>query len=484
MTSQELKNSILQFAVQGKLVPQNNLDEPASELIKKIKNEKKQLTLDKVLKNEKPLLEITDKDKLFDIPDSWSWVRLGEIGITYIGLTYKPQDISEVGIGVLRSNNIQQGQINYNNLVRVNKIINPKLFVHKGDILICARNGSRNLVGKSAIIEKDGMSFGAFMAIYRSLCNRYIHTFINSSIFRLQLDGANTTTINQITQDMLRNIICPLPPLTEQQRIVDKIEQIMPFVEQYGAAELELRQLNNKFPEQLKKAVLQHAIQGKLIEQNPKDEPASILVERIFNSRSKQLKSKLAKSNFTISEIKEIDIPFEIPEKWTWVKLGDVCNFGNNGSITSSFIKEHEWILELEDIEKDTGKIICYKSKKERASVSNKNIFKSGNVLYSKLRPYLNKVVIVDKDGFCSSEVFPLDFGEYIYNRYAQIYLMSPFFVDYATKMSYGTKMPRFGTTDGQNALFPIPPYNEQIRIVDKVDEILKYYEKLKKQIE
>jgi type I restriction enzyme S subunit len=159
--------------------------------------------------------------------------------------------------------------------------------------------------------------------------------------------------------------------------------------------------------------------------------------------------------------------------------LGEVCNFGVNESIASSAIKDNEWLLDLEDIEKDTGKILVYKNKKERTSISTRHRFVAGNVLYSKLRPYLNKVVVVEKNGCCTSEILPLDFGNHIYNRFAQMYLMSPTFVQYTVKCSYGVKMPRLGTRDGMNALFLLPPFAEQQCIVKKAEELLQGCDRL-----
>ena len=229
----DMQKSILQYAVQGKLVEQRVEEGTAEELYKKIQAEKQKLIAEKKIKKEKPLPEITAEEIPFDIPESWKWVRLGEIGFTNIGLTYKPKDVcSENGTIVLRSSNIQNGKLIFNDIVRVSTNIPDNKMCQKDDILICARNGSKRLVGKAAIIDKNGMSFGAFMAVFRSICNHYILYIINSAYFRnTLLKDTGTTTINQITQEMLRTFLVPLPPLEEQKRIVDKIEELLPLCE-------------------------------------------------------------------------------------------------------------------------------------------------------------------------------------------------------------------------------------------------------------
>ena len=201
------KQKILSLAIQGKLVPQCPDDEP----IKRIFGESK----------------AGIEQMPFDIPDTWTWYQLENIGTTNIGLTYKPTDMCETGVPVLRSNNIKGGCFDFTDLVRVNTPLTESLKLNKGDIVICARNGSRNLVGKCAIINNmtEPLTFGAFMAVYRSQCSPYVYHFLNTDFFRsIFLSEGISTQINQLTQAMIKRALIPLPPLAEQKRIVAAIE--------------------------------------------------------------------------------------------------------------------------------------------------------------------------------------------------------------------------------------------------------------------
>lgn len=241
---------------------------------------------------------------------------------------------------------------------------------------------------------------------------------------------------------------------------------------------------------QLKNSILQWAIQGKLVPQDPNDEPASVLLERIREEKARLVKEKKIKKDknesiifrgddnshyekFADGTVKCIDdeIPFEIPQSWCWVRLGSIIDFSKSSSVKPNEIAPDAWILDLEDIEKDTGVLLAKKRMKDIQSKSDKHIFYSGNVLYSKLRPYLNKVIIADENGYCTSEILAFDFGM-ILNKYAQIYLMSPYFVDYAMSDAYGVKMPRLGSKQGNNALMPLPPFKEQVRIAEQLANI------------
>lgn len=229
----DMQKSILQMAIQGKLVEQRPEEGTAEELFQHIQAEQGQEEDKPKRRCKKASVAVaTEQEPPFDIPETWKWVRLGQLGYTNIGLTYSPKDVSYDGVVVLRSSNIQNGRMDYDDIVRVSCSIPENKMCHIGDVLICARNGSKRLVGKAALIDKEGMSFGAFMAVFRSVCNPYILHVINSAYFRNTLLGdTGTTTINQITQDMLKNVLIPLPPLAEQKRIVAKLEEILPLCE-------------------------------------------------------------------------------------------------------------------------------------------------------------------------------------------------------------------------------------------------------------
>ena len=187
------------------------------------------------------------------------------------------------------------------------------------------------------------------------------------------------------------------------------------------------------------------------------------------------------------SEVKDItdDLPFEIPDSWVWVRLGYIVDFAQNDTVTVNKIDSLSWVLDLEDIERDSGTLLRKKTMGETQSKSDKHRFCKGNVLYSKLRPYLNKVIVADDDGYCTTEILTFDFGHYIDARYAQTFLMSPHFVDYAMAGSYGVKMPRIGSQRGNSSLFPLPPYSEQIRIIaeiEKFEPLIAEYDKLEQQ--
>ena len=251
----------------------------------------------------------------------------------------------------------------------------------------------------------------------------------------------------------------------------------------------------------LREKILDLAIRGKLVPQDPNDEPASVLLEHIRTQKQQmvregKLKPKDIKNDSIIFKGKdnlyyeqfqdgtvkciEDEIPFELPAGWAWTRLGVICPYGTCEKAKAKDIADNEWILDLEDIEKDTGLILNHITKKYRSAISTKHRFSQGQLLYSKLRPYLNKVVIADQDGYCTSEILPLDFWGGILPLYMQIYLMSDTFLAYVNMISYGVKMPRLGTKDGERAPIALPPLAEQLEIVTTTQSLLNYVNKIR----
>ena len=244
----KLKKSVLQEAIQGKLVPQIAEEGKAQELLEHIKAEKQKLVKEGKLKKSalatstifrgddnkyyeqigKKCWDITEQIP-FEIPSNWEWCRVRNVSNSYIGLTYKPTDIDEKGTIVLRSCNIRNGKLALEDIVRVSSSISEKMLIEENDIIICARNGSKRLVGKSALARNlpEPMTFGAFMAICKTPIYEYMFAYLQSDLFFGQLrDVSNTTTINQLTQNKFNDFLIPIPPVREQERIAFKISQL------------------------------------------------------------------------------------------------------------------------------------------------------------------------------------------------------------------------------------------------------------------
>ncbi len=240
--------------------------------------------------------------------------------------------------------------------------------------------------------------------------------------------------------------------------------------------------------EKIKAKILDLAIRGKLVPQDSADEPARVLLERIKAEKAELVKAKKIKKDNNPSEIVvgsdgmpyetvngktkciQDEIPFELPKGWAWARLGEISNYGKCQGVSAGEVSANTWSLALEDIEKGTGKLLVRKLVQAKPSTSSKHGFRKGMLLYSKLRTYLNKVLIADMDGVCTSEIIPISFEGGILPTFMRIILMSPYFLSYTASKDYGVKMPRLGKSDARAALIPIPPLAEQRRIVAKAE--------------
>ena len=230
----------------------------------------------------------------------------------------------------------------------------------------------------------------------------------------------------------------------------------------------------------LRELILELAVRGKLVPQDESDEPASELLKRIAAEKAKLIAEGKIKKSKPLAEITDDEKPFELPTGWEYAKLGEITNFGITEKL--GFISDETWVLDLEDIEKDTSRLLNKKSFCDRRSLSDKNSFQEGDVLYGKLRPYLNKVIVADESGVCTTEIFPIRCYGSFSSHYFKYALKSPYFINYVNARSYGTKMPRLGTEDGRKANFPLPPLAEQHRIVTKVDQLMALCDQLENQ--
>ena len=221
----------------------------------------------------------------------------------------------------------------------------------------------------------------------------------------------------------------------------------------------------------LRQKILDLAIHGKLVAQNPNDEPASELLKRIRAEKEQLVKEGKTKKTKTTDSSHYENVPFEIPNSWEWTTLGEISNYGDNKNIQVENIGHTDWVLELEDIEKDSGNIVQYIHKSERKINGTRHKFSSGDILYSKLRTYLNKVLIAPNNGYCTTEIIPFGTHGILSNEYICHVLRSPYFLDYTIQCGYGVKMPRLSTTDACNGMIPLPPLEEQKRIVEAIDK-------------
>lgn len=341
MNAQQLKNAILQEAIEGRLVPQDPNDEPASALLARIRKEKERLVKEgKLKKKDLEVNPISEDEIPFEIPESWEWVRLGRItdvrGGKRIPVGYKWQDTPTSHI-YIRVSDMKDGTISSLDLKYINDEIYNQIkqyTINKEDLYLTIVGST---IGKAGFVPNvfDGMNLteNAVKLSNILICKEYLYYLIISPFAQSQFVdktkqvGQPKLAINRILSSLL-----PIPPLAEQKRIVAKIEELLPKVEEYGKAQDALNKLNTELPERLKKSILQEAIEGRLVPQDPNDEPASVLLAKIRKEKEQLVKAgKLKKKDLIETPIAEDEIPFEIPESWEWVRLGTICDYVHRG---------------------------------------------------------------------------------------------------------------------------------------------------------
>ena len=513
MTGQQLKNSILQMAVQGKLVPQDPNDEPASVLLERIRAEKEQLIKEGKIKKEKnPSVIFRGADNLpyekvgknepvciadevpFDIPESWEWVTLKQIAVTALGKTLdKSKNIGEYR-PYLCSINVYWTGIDLSTVkqARFEDSELSKYQLNKGDLLICEGGD----VGRSAVWDRDEEMYyqNALHRVrfYGNIEPRFFQLLMESyKSAKILDDYSKGMTIKHLVQNSLNSIYFPLPPLAEQRRIVEKIKQLTPYLKKYGSVETTLSNLNLAFPDDLKKSILQYAVQGKLVPQDPADEPASVLLERIRTEKEKLIKAGKIKrdkhesvifrrdnSYYEISGKEEVciddEIPFEIPDSWVWVRLGTALNQASTGPFGSMVHKE-DYV--------ESGIPIVNPANIIHGNISSEKIKKVSNATANRLSSYKLKAfdIIIGRRGemgrsavveshqegwLCGTGCFFVTPSKLLLPQYLVFLLNSPFVKAALTENSVGTTMNNLNHNILQSLLIPVPPINEQKKIM------------------
>ena len=412
----------------------------------------------------------------FEVPEGWEWTRFSAITIN--------RDNERKPISSSQRTDVAKIYDYYGASGKIDKI---DKYIFSERLLLIGEDGA-NLVTRSKPIAffAEGQYWVNNHAHCIDATDKFILEYLCFYINAISLGKYVTGSAQpKMTQDNMNSILIPLPPYSEQKHMSQRLKEVMYTVDNIEIGKVDISDLVSK----AKSKIIDLAIRGKLVPQDPNDEPASILLERIRAEKEELIKQGKIKRDKKKSVIfKGDDNSYyqqtgdliesistweleELPDNWVLCCLGELCDYGNCNNVDADSIAGNAWILDLEDIEKNTGKVLRKIRKNERDFTSTKHSFYKGQVLYSKLRPYLNKVIIADEDGFCTSEILPLEFANVVLPQYALYYLMSPTFLRYAKQCSYGVKMPRLGTADGRKAIFPLPPIKEQYRIANSISK-------------
>ncbi len=516
MNGKQLKNSILQWAIQGKLVPQDPNDEPASVLLEKIRQEKERLIKEKKIKRDKNAsiiyrgednsyyekmlatgeVKCIDEEIPFDVPQGWGWERWGNIAQT-IQYGYNAPALEHGVIKMVRISDIQENCVLWDNvpycLIDENDIDTYLLKVN--DILFARTGGT---VGKSFLVEEvpEKAIYAGYLirTRYSSLLNpRYMKSFMESQLYWEQLkNGTIATAQPNCNGKTLAKMLLPIPPTKEQDRIVKKLTQLSSFLDNYGLCQDRLNLLNEEIKEQLKKSILQEAIQGKLVPQLAEEGTAQDLLEQIKKEKLNLVKEgKLKKSALATSVIFRGDdnkyyeqigkkclditeqIPFDLPESWSWARGMSVFMPMESTKPSSDFV-----YIDVDAVNNrlniiDNPKKVRFENAPSRAT---RKLHKN-DLLFSMVRPYLKNIALVDDiyiDAIASTGFYVITPSLGYYPMFLFYLMLSNYVVDGLNAFMKGDNSPSINNCHIEDYLYPLPPIEEQKRIVNKIKQLFK----------
>ena len=463
MTGKQLKNAILQLAIQGKLVPQDPTDEPASVLLTQIRKEKEQLLkAGKLKKKDLETTPIADEEKPFEIPESWEWVRLKDVFSMQAGKNINASELSQEKNGthpyLCYGGNGVRGYIGKYN--------------YEGIFPIVGRQGALCGCVNMATGKFQATEHAVVVTTYAQTNEFWAYYFLTAS--NLNQYATATAQPGLSVANILETFI-PLPPLAEQHRIVSKIEELMPLVEEYGVAQEKLNRLNEALPEALKKSILQQAIQGKLVPQDANDEPASVLLAQIRKEKEQLVKAgKLKKKDLATTPITDEEKPFEIPENWEWVRLGEIGSWGSGATPAKGKPEYYNngTIPWLRTGELNNGYVFDSEIKVTQKALDNCSLrmCSKGDVLIAMYGATIGKVAIAGIE-LTTNQACCACTPIIIFNEYLMWYLL-------ASKQAFielgeGGAQPNISREKIVAFPFALPPLSEQKRIVAKIEELM-----------
>ena len=523
MTGQQLKNSILQMAVQGKLVPQDPNDEPASVLLERIRAEKEQLIKEGKIKKEKntsvifrgadnlPYEKVGKNEPIciadevsFDIPESWEWVRLQNICNIVSARRVHQSDWKSSGIPFYRAREIgvlaDKGKVD-NDLFVSEELYNDfaKSGVpHPGDLMVTAVG----TLGKVYVVQPQDRFYYKDASViclenFGRIIPEYLQLVMMSPYMTSLIKSKSTgTTVGKITIVCAKQYLIPIPPLNEQRKIVKRLGNLKLLIESYAEEESALSKLNTQFPEILKKSILQYAVQGKLVPQDPADEPAYVLLERIRAEKEQLIKAGKIKRDKHESVIfrrdnsyyEKVDgierciddeLPFEIPVSWAWTRLTNICSSIADGDHQPPPQTSHGIpFLVISDV--SSGNIDFSNTRfvpiEYYMQLSDTRKPCVGDLLFTVTGSYGIVISVLEERKFCFQRHMALLKPLVLHTNYLELALKSPLAFNQCRTVATGTAQKTVGLSSLKNLLLPIPPIEEQDRILDKMDSIMRSF--------
>ena len=494
MNAQQLKNAILQEAIEGRLVPQDPNDEPASALLAHIRKEKEQLVkAGKLKKKDLEVKPISEDEIPFEIPESWEWVRLKSlVSVLGDGIHGTPEYDITGSYYFINGNNLSNNKI----VIKADtKKVNEKEYqTYKKEL-----NDKTILVSINGTIGNVGHYNGEPVILGKSACyynlldirlKSYITMLMYTDYFlKYAVENATGSTIKNVSLAVMNDFLVPFPPVAEQHRIVAKIEELLPKIEEYGKAQDALNKLNEELPERLKKSILQEAIEGRLVPQDPNDEPASVLLAKIRKEKEQLVKEgKLKKKDLEEATITEDEIPFAIPKSWEWVRMSSLSYMISGTSYKKDDVRtDGIRILRGGNIQ-DNSLILCNDDvfvpllyADEQKNVRKGDVLIVGSTGSQK---------VIGKPAIVMENLEKCQIGAFLriirpisseVEKYIHLIFKSEYYRDNIRSLVQGTNIFNIRSEYIDDMIIPLPPLAEQHRIVEKLEQLLGEINKLKK---